>query len=55
MTNFKSSYSRPGNEDDLHVVQQRPGDSLWSFIQQFSQFQNTIPRISNAFVVIAFQ
>jgi hypothetical protein len=30
--NFKSAYARPGNETDLHAVQQRPGESLCSFI-----------------------
>jgi hypothetical protein len=52
--NFESTYSRPGNETDLHVVQQRPGESLRSFIQRFSRVHNTIPHISNAFVVVAF-
>jgi hypothetical protein len=54
MTNFKSGYSRPGNETDLHTVQQRPRESLRSFIQRFSQVHKTIPRISNASVVVAF-
>jgi hypothetical protein len=49
--NFESAYARPGNETDLHAIQQRPGESLRSFIQQFSQVHNTIPRISNASVV----
>jgi hypothetical protein len=31
--NFESAYSRPGNETDLHAVQQRPRESLHSFIQ----------------------
>jgi hypothetical protein len=35
-TNFESAYSRPSNETDLHVVQQRPRESLRSFIQWFS-------------------
>jgi hypothetical protein len=35
-------------------VRQRPGESLHSFIQWFSQVHNTIPRISNASVVVAF-
>jgi hypothetical protein len=49
--NFESAYARPGNDTDLHAIQQRPGESLRSFIQQFSQVHNTIPRISNASVV----
>jgi hypothetical protein len=52
--NFESAYARPGNETDLHTVQQRPGESLHSFKQRFSQVRNTIPRISNASVVVAF-
>jgi hypothetical protein len=52
--NFESAYARPGSETDLHAVQQRSGESLHSFIQQFSHVHNTIPRISNASVVVAF-
>jgi hypothetical protein len=52
--NFESVYARPGNETDLHTIQQRPGESLRSFIQRFSQVHNIIPRISNASVVVAF-
>jgi hypothetical protein len=52
--NFESIYARPGNETDLHAIQQRPGESLRSFVQRFPQVHNTIPRISNAFVVVAF-
>jgi hypothetical protein len=55
MVNFKSAYACPGNEVDLHVMQQRLGESLRSFIQWFCQIQNTIPRISNASVVVAFR
>jgi hypothetical protein len=40
---------------DLHAIQQRPGESPRSFIQQFPQVRNTIPRISNVFVVVAFR
>jgi hypothetical protein len=43
-----------GNETDLHVVRQRPGESLCSFIQWFSQVDNIIPRIFNASVVVTF-
>ena len=32
MANFESAYSRPGNGTDLHAVQQRPGESLHSFV-----------------------
>jgi hypothetical protein len=30
--NFESGYARPGNETDLHAIQQRRGESLRSFI-----------------------
>jgi hypothetical protein len=53
--NFESAYSRPSNETDLHVVQQRLGESLCSFIQRFSKVRNTIPDISNASVIVAFR
>jgi hypothetical protein len=33
MANFESVYSRPGNETDLHAMQQHLGGSLCSFIQ----------------------
>jgi hypothetical protein len=52
--NFESAYARPSNETDLCAMRQRPGESLLSFIQRFSQFHNTIPYISNASVVAAF-
>jgi hypothetical protein len=55
MANFESAFARPGNEADLHTVQQRPGESLCSFIQRFSLVCNTIPCISNASVVVAFR
>jgi hypothetical protein len=54
-TNFKSTYARLVNEVNLHAVQQRLGESLWSFIQRFSQVRNTISRISNTFVVVALR
>jgi hypothetical protein len=53
--NFESAYARPGNETDLHVVRQHPGESLRSFIQRFFQVRNTIPHIFNASVVVVFR
>jgi hypothetical protein len=52
--NFESAYARPGNEIDLHAIQQRPGETMCSFVQWFSQVHNIIPHISNASVVDAF-
>jgi hypothetical protein len=55
MTNIESAYARLGNETDLHAILQRLGESLCSFIQQFSQVCNIIPCISNASVVVALR
>jgi hypothetical protein len=44
--NFESVYARSGRFGR--------GESLCSFIQWFSQIRNTIPRISNASIVVAF-
>jgi hypothetical protein len=55
MANFESAYARPGNETNLHAIQQRLGETLRSFVQRFSQVRNIIPRISNASVVVAFR
>jgi hypothetical protein len=52
--NFESAYAQPGNETNLHAIHQRPGESLRSFILQFSQVRNTVPHISNASVVVTF-
>jgi hypothetical protein len=30
--NFERAYARPGNETDLHAIQQRPGESLRSVV-----------------------
>jgi hypothetical protein len=54
MANVESAYAQPGNETNLHAIQQRPGESLCSFVQWFSEVHNTIPHISNASVVVAF-
>jgi hypothetical protein len=35
-TNFESAYARPGNETDLHAIQQRPGQFLRFLVQRFS-------------------
>jgi hypothetical protein len=53
--NIESAYSRPSNKTDLHAVQQRPWESLRSFIQRFFQVRNIIPHISNASIVVAFR
>jgi hypothetical protein len=52
--NFESAYARPGNETDLHTIQQCSEESPRSFVQWFSYVRNTIPHMSNASVVVAF-
>jgi hypothetical protein len=54
-TNFESVYAQLGNETNLHTIQQRPGETMRSFVQRFSQVRNTIPHISNASIVVAFR
>jgi hypothetical protein len=54
MANFESAYTRLGNLIGLHTIQEHPGESLRSFIRRFSQVRNTIPRLSNASIVVAF-
>ena len=55
VVNFESSYARPGTESDLLAVQQRPGETLRSFTQRFSQIRNTIPKISASAIILAFR
>ena len=42
-------------ECDLHAVKQQEGETLWCFIQRFSQVHNTIPWITPHAVIIAFR
>jgi hypothetical protein len=41
MANFESIYSRPGNETDLHAMQQHLGESLCSSFSDFPRFAIT--------------
>ena len=54
MANFQGTFTCPGLECDLHAVKQQEGETLWRFIQHFSQVRNTIPRITPHTVIIAF-
>ena len=54
IANFKGSSKRPGTENDLRAVSQRPAETLRQFIQRFSQVRNNIPRISPVSVIRAF-
>nr|CAH67479.1 H0805A05.9 [Oryza sativa] len=53
--NFQGTYPRPGEEADLHAVQQRDDESLRSYIQRFCQVRNTIPCIPAHAVIYAFR
>jgi hypothetical protein len=53
-TNFQSAYACPVNEVDLHAVQQRPRESLRSFIQWFSQVQNITPASPTLLLFLLF-
>jgi hypothetical protein len=42
-------------EAHLHVVRQEPGETLRTFISRFTKVQGTIPRISDASIIMAFR
>jgi hypothetical protein len=54
-TNFTSAYQQHGVEAHLHAVRQEPGETLRAFISRFTKVQGTIPRISDASIIIAFR
>ena len=54
VANFQGTFTCPGLECDLHAVKQHEGETLWCFIQHFSQVRNTIPRIAPHAVIVAF-
>jgi hypothetical protein len=37
IANFKATYERPASRGDLKVVAQRPGETLYKYIQRFCQ------------------
>jgi hypothetical protein len=53
--NFASAYQQHGMEAHLHAVRQEPGETLRTFISRFTKVRGTIPRISDASIIIAFQ
>jgi hypothetical protein len=55
MANFASAYQRHGVEAHLHAVRQEPGETLRAFISRFTKVHGTIPRISDASIIIAFR
>jgi hypothetical protein len=55
LANFASAYQQHGVEAYLHVVRQEPEETLWTFISRFTKVRGTIPRISDASIIIAFR
>jgi hypothetical protein len=53
--NFASAYLQHGVEAHLHAVRQQPGETLRAFISCFTKVRGTIPRISDASIITAFQ
>jgi hypothetical protein len=53
--NFASAYQQYGVEAHLHAVRQESGETLRAFISRFTKVRGTIPRISDASIIIAFR
>jgi hypothetical protein len=53
--NFASAYQQHGVEAHLHVVRQKPGETLRAFISRFSKVRGTIPCISDTSIITAFR
>jgi hypothetical protein len=53
--NFASAYQQHGVEAHLHAIRQEPEETLQAFIARFTNVRGTIPRVSDAFIIIAFQ
>jgi hypothetical protein len=55
VANFASAYQQHGVEAHLHAVRLEPGETLRTFISRFTKVWGTIPHISDAFIITAFQ
>jgi hypothetical protein len=55
VANFASAYQQHGVEAHLHTVRQEPGETLRTFIACFTKVRGTIPRISDASIIMAFR
>jgi hypothetical protein len=53
--NFASAYQQHGVEAHLHAVRQEPGETIQAFISRFTKVRGTIPRITDASIIIAFR
>ena len=55
VANFKGATEQPPTLVDLRRVRQRPGETLYKFMQCFAQVQNMVPRIPDAAFIAAFR
>jgi hypothetical protein len=55
IANFASAYQQHGVEAHLHAVRQEPRETLRTFISRFTKVRGTIPRISDASIIMAFR
>jgi hypothetical protein len=55
VANFASAYQQHGVEAHLHAVRQEPEETLQTFISRFTKVRGTIPRISDASIIMAFR
>jgi hypothetical protein len=55
IANFASAYQQYGVEAHLHAVRQEAGETLRTFISRFTKVRGTIPRISDASIIMAFR
>jgi hypothetical protein len=55
IANFVSAYQQHSVEAHLHAVRQELGETLLTFISRFTKVRGTIPRISNASIIMAFR
>jgi hypothetical protein len=55
VANFASAYQQHSVEAHLHAVRQEPEETIRKFISCFSKVRGTIPQISDASIITAFQ
>lgn len=55
VANFQGTYKCHAVEDDLHTLTQNPDESLMDYIRRFNECENTIPEITDAFVISVFK
>jgi hypothetical protein len=55
VANFANAYQQHGVEAHLHAVRQEPRETLQTFISRFTKVRGTIPRISDASIIMAFR